>query len=106
MKKKNRKAIPEWKRKALEDAGAKVHDPETGRVEATYYLGDVKSQVKSFQTYTSLYNAWCQNNNREFEMVADDYFVKKCLKRISKHYGLHNKYNGDGTRKNPNEVVA
>ena len=79
--------MSEEKRKRLENQGAKVRVSKEEGVKPTYYIGDVKSQVKSFQTYTSLYNNFQMNKGNMFDCVPDDYFVNKALKRIARHYG-------------------
>jgi len=72
----------------------KRKNPETGKVDADYYIGDVKNQRKFIINFVQALNS--QKKPGEPQHSAEE-AVRKMGKRIAKHFGYDNKYRGDGS---------
>lgn len=68
-----------------------------------YYLRDYKAQARMLTAQVSFMKAFVSPERYE-EIVSD--MLAKCRKRIGKHYGLYNKYRGDGTKKTYDEKTG
>lgn len=77
-------------------AKPKRKNPETGKVDADYHFGDIKSQRKYLLDFANAINSQRSIDEPKIDGTA---LVQKMLKRVSRYYGMQTKYNSDGSLK-------